>query len=104
MNTGVATNQSPLSAGHTNWAKELRSLGFEPTLAGYTDIASDPRGKAPGDPANHMFGELDGLHTLEPIGRAPDNGASLLAAASPATNSVTCCNCACNAQPSLRVD
>jgi arylsulfatase A-like enzyme len=74
MNNGVGTNQSPLDAGHTNWAKELRSLGYEPALAGYTDIASDPRGKAPGDPTNHMYGELDGLHSLEPIGRAPDNG------------------------------
>lgn len=74
MNNGVNSNQSPLNAGHTNWAKELRVLGYEPVLAGYTDIASDPRRKAPGDPTNHMYGELDGLHSLEPIGRAPDNG------------------------------
>ncbi len=77
MNNGVNGNQVPLNAGHTSWAKELRSLGYEPVLAGYTDIASDPRGKAPGDPTNHMYGELDGLHSLEPIGRAPDNGTAL---------------------------
>ena len=33
-NTRVTTNQSPLNAQHTNFAKEMRALGYEPALAG----------------------------------------------------------------------
>ncbi|UCF92813.1 MAG: alkaline phosphatase family protein [Desulfobacterales bacterium] len=43
-------NGVPLDARHTNLALEMRKLGYEPTLVGYTDTTPDPRGYPPHDP------------------------------------------------------
>jgi arylsulfatase A-like enzyme len=44
-------NGTPLDARHTNIALEMRKLGYEPTLAGYTDTTADPRRYPANDPA-----------------------------------------------------
>lgn len=50
MNNRVCRNGTPLDARHGNIALSLRSLGYDPTLFGYTDVSVDPRALAPGDP------------------------------------------------------
>jgi arylsulfatase A-like enzyme len=74
MNTRVCTNQTPLDGRHTNFAKELRTQGYEPVLVGYTDISADPRGVSEADQAQHIFGTLQGLESIEPMPRAPTVG------------------------------
>lgn len=44
-------NGTPLDARHTNIALELRKLGYDPFLIGYTDTTPDPRLYSPNDPA-----------------------------------------------------
>ncbi|MFA5120584.1 alkaline phosphatase family protein [Zavarzinia sp.] len=51
MNHRSGTNGTPLDARFTNVAKEVRKLGYAPTLFGYTDTAADPRGRPADDPA-----------------------------------------------------
>ncbi len=36
-------NGTPLDARHTNWALEVKALGYDPVLFGYTDTSVDPR-------------------------------------------------------------
>ncbi len=43
-------NGTPLDARHTNIALEMRKLGYDPTLAGYTDTTADPRCYSANDP------------------------------------------------------
>jgi arylsulfatase A-like enzyme len=43
-------NGVPLDARHTNIALEMRKLGYDPTLVGYTDTTRDPRYFSAGDP------------------------------------------------------
>ena len=50
MNNRVCRNGTPLDARHGNIALSARSLGYDPTLFGYTDVSLDPRTLAPGDP------------------------------------------------------
>ncbi|MEW9805755.1 alkaline phosphatase family protein [Mesorhizobium sp. ZMM04-5] len=50
MNNRVCRNGSPLDLRHDNIALAARALGYDPTLFGYTDVAPDPRHRAPGDP------------------------------------------------------
>ena len=50
MNNRVCRNGSPLDARHGNIAQHARSMGYDPTLFGYTDVSPDPRLLAPGDP------------------------------------------------------
>ncbi|UVK40181.1 alkaline phosphatase family protein [Mesorhizobium sp. AR10] len=50
MNNRVCRNGTPLDARHDNIALQARSLGYDPTLFGYTDVSLDPRTLAPGDP------------------------------------------------------
>lgn len=50
MNNRVCRNGTPLDARHDNIALSARSLGYDPTLFGYTDVSLDPRTLAPGDP------------------------------------------------------
>lgn len=50
MNNRVCRNGTPLDARHGNIALSARSLGYDPTLFGYTDVSPDPRTLAPGDP------------------------------------------------------
>jgi arylsulfatase A-like enzyme len=50
MTNRVCRNGTPLDARHGNIASFTRSLGYDPTLFGYTDTAPDPRTRAPRDP------------------------------------------------------
>lgn len=50
MNNRVCRNGSPLDARHGNIAQHARSIGYDPTLFGYTDVALDPRLLTSGDP------------------------------------------------------
>lgn len=57
MHTGMylhnhrsGTNGTPLDARFTNWALEVREVGYDPVLFGYTHTAPDPRYLAPDDP------------------------------------------------------
>lgn len=50
MNNRVCRNGSPLDMRHGNIALAARSLGYDPTLFGYTDVSPDPRTLAPDDP------------------------------------------------------
>jgi len=70
MNHRVVNNGTPLDAGFTNIALEVRRHGLEPTLIGYTDQTPDPRGLSPADPALSTYeGVLPGfsayLHQTE---------------------------------------
>ena len=50
QNHRSVANGVPLDARHTNIALEMRKLGYDPTLAGYTDTSPDPRCHHPNDP------------------------------------------------------
>lgn len=50
MNNRVCRNGTPLDRRHGNIALSARSLGYDPTLFGYTDVSPDPRHLSPGDP------------------------------------------------------
>ena len=43
------TNGTPLDRRFTNWALELRAIGYDPALFGYTHTAQDPRDVDPDD-------------------------------------------------------
>ncbi len=61
MNHRSGRNGTPLDRRHTNIAHEVRKIGLEPTLFGYTDTSADPRGLQPDDPALRTFeGPLPG--------------------------------------------
>ena len=45
MNHRSGRNGTPLDQRHTNLAWEVRRLGFDPTLFGYTDTSPDPRSR-----------------------------------------------------------
>jgi arylsulfatase A-like enzyme len=67
-NHRLVVNGAPLDARHSNVALEARKLGYDPVLFGYTDIAPDPRGLPPGDPALTTYeGVLPGMTPVLPI-------------------------------------
>lgn len=74
MNHRVVWNGTPLDRRHTNIALEMRRLGYEPAIFGYTSSTPDPRGLSPDDPAlreahGNMLGFVDiapGLPTARP--------------------------------------
>ena len=55
MNHRSVRNGTPMSEGITNIALEMRKLGFDPLLFGYTDTSRDPRGKSPDDPVLQTY-------------------------------------------------
>ncbi|MEE9322456.1 MAG: alkaline phosphatase family protein [Granulosicoccus sp.] len=55
MNNRVCSNGSPLDSRHDNLALAFRRLGYEPTLFGHTDQATDPRKLHNNDPALHTY-------------------------------------------------
>jgi len=50
MNHRSVRNGTPLDANRTTVAREMRTLGYDPTLFGYTDTTIDPRHHHPADP------------------------------------------------------
>ena len=68
-NHRVAMNGTPLDRRHTNWALEVRKLGYDPALIGYTDQTPDPRGLAPADPLLKTYeGLLPGITPIAHTG------------------------------------
>lgn len=62
MNNRVCRNGTPLDVRHSNIALHARSLGYDPTLFGYTDMSLDPRPLAPSDPRRRSYeGVLPGF-------------------------------------------
>ncbi|MBY6114432.1 sulfatase-like hydrolase/transferase [Mameliella alba] len=55
MSHRAVHNGTPLAADIPNLATELRRLGRELLLFGYTDIQPDPRGLHPNDPAHRSY-------------------------------------------------
>ena len=51
MNHRSLRNGTPLDARFTNIALEMRKLGYDPALIGYTDTSLDPRERPRADPA-----------------------------------------------------
>jgi arylsulfatase A-like enzyme len=67
MNHRSLRNGTPLDARFTNIAMEMRRLGYDPMLIGYTDTSLDPRGRDPSDPAARTYaGTLPGFTQLVP--------------------------------------
>src|SRR5262245_17555503 len=67
MNHRSVRNGSPLDARFTNVALEMRKLGYDPGLIGYTDTALDPRGRDKNDPALKTYaGTPPGFNQLVP--------------------------------------
>ena len=61
MNHRSGRNGTPLDRRHSNIAQEVRKVGFDPILFGYTDTSADPRGLHPDDPTLRTFeGPLPG--------------------------------------------
>ena len=80
QNHRSGTNGTPLDARHTNWAKEVRSHGYDPVLFGYTDTANDPREFAADDPILKSYeGPLPGIRPIIQMGTFPDAWAEWLA-------------------------
>lgn len=50
MNHRSVRNGAPLDSRHTNIALELRAVGYDPLLFGYTDTSLDPRDRSLNDP------------------------------------------------------
>lgn len=65
MNHRAVQNTVPLDARHTNIAKEVRRLGYDPALVGYTTTTPDPRTTGPRDPRFTVLGDaMDGFRAL----------------------------------------
>lgn len=68
-NHRVAMNGTPLDRRHTNWALEVRKLGFDPVLIGYTDQTPDPRDLEADDPRLSTYENvLPGLNAVAHVG------------------------------------
>ena len=53
MNHRSVNNGTPLNSRFKNIALEVRKLGYDPTLFGYTDTSADPRGLHHMDPVSY---------------------------------------------------
>jgi arylsulfatase A-like enzyme len=58
MNHRVVQNSVPMDMRHTNLALEMRQLGYEPALVGYTSATPDPRVTPHRDPRFRIVGSL----------------------------------------------
>lgn len=73
MNHRSLRNGTPLDARFTNIAMEMRRLGYDPMLIGYTDTSLDPRGRDPKDPAARTYaGTMPGFTQLVPGSEGDD--------------------------------
>jgi arylsulfatase A-like enzyme len=74
MTHRAVQNTIPLDRRFTNLAHELRALGYDPALVGYTTTTPDPRSTSTNDPRFFQLGDLmDGFRSVgsfEP-GREP---------------------------------
>ena len=64
MTHRVVVNRSPLAEHQRTFAQHLRTVGYAPTVFGYSDTAADPTHRHPNDPAlldSDGFGLLKGL-------------------------------------------
>jgi arylsulfatase A-like enzyme len=60
-------NGTPLDHRHTNMAREVRKVGYDPVLFGYTDTSADPRLYAARDPILTTYeGILPGMRAVVP--------------------------------------
>ncbi|MBL8703937.1 MAG: sulfatase-like hydrolase/transferase, partial [Rhodospirillales bacterium] len=67
MNHRSLRNGTPLDARFTSLALEMRKLGYDPALIGYTDTSLDPRGRPDKDPMLHTYaGTMPGFTQLVP--------------------------------------
>ncbi|MCB1692140.1 MAG: alkaline phosphatase family protein [Pseudomonadales bacterium] len=81
QNHRSGTNGTPLDARHDNWAKQVRSHGYDPVLFGYTDTANDPREFDADDPILKSYeGPLPGIRPVVQMGTFPDAWADWLGA------------------------
>lgn len=65
MNHRAVQNTVPLDARHTNLAKQLRLIGYDPALIGYTTTTPDPRESGPRDSRFTYLGDLmDGFRSV----------------------------------------
>ncbi|MBI0535055.1 DUF4976 domain-containing protein [Roseomonas sp. KE2513] len=65
MNHRAVQNTVPLDARHSNLAKELRRIGYDPALIGYTTTTPDPRSTGQLDPRFTTLGDLmDGFRAV----------------------------------------
>jgi arylsulfatase A-like enzyme len=65
MTNRAVLNGTPLDDRFTNIAREVRQLGFDPKLFGYTDSAADPRGLPLDDPRLFSYeGVLPGFDAV----------------------------------------
>lgn len=72
QNHRSGTNGTPLDARHTNWAKEVARIGYDPVLFGYTDTSQDPREAKENDPwLNTYEGPLPGIRPVCMFGSWP---------------------------------
>jgi len=62
QNHRCVINGTPVNREFNNWALETRKAGYDPSLFGYTDTATDPRGLSEDDPRLKHYSEpLPGL-------------------------------------------
>jgi arylsulfatase A-like enzyme len=72
MNHRAVQNTIPLDARHTNIGKEVRKLGYDPALVGYTTTTPDPRTTGPADPRFAVLGDvMDGFRVLANLDSYP---------------------------------
>jgi arylsulfatase A-like enzyme len=65
MHHRAVQNTVPLDARHTNLGKQLRLIGYDPALIGYTTTTPDPRSTGPRDPRFTTLGDLmDGFRSV----------------------------------------
>ena len=80
MTNRVVMNGTPLDKRHLTIAEAARSLGYDPTLFGYTDIGVDPRTTSPADPWLKTYeGILPGMSVRVHLPEYPGQWLSWLA-------------------------
>lgn len=66
MNHRAVQNTVPLDSRHSNLAFEMRALGYDPALIGYTTTTPDPRVTVPEDPRFRALGDV--MEGFRPVG------------------------------------
>ncbi len=68
FNHRCVSNGTPVSGRLTNWAREVRRAGYDPSLFGYTDTGADPENMDPADRRLRHYSEpLPGLSNFTPF-------------------------------------